>query len=98
MTNIRIAFDVDGTLIDAEGNANLTIVELLITLSKMKNTIIIVWSGGGRDYAKRQVGVLGIEQYVGVTMAKDKDFHVDVAIDDQHLFDLADKNIIVRMK
>lgn len=98
MINLRIAFDVDGTLINEQGIEHTPIVHLLIAFAKMKNTTIIVWSGGGRDYAQSYVDRLVLGKYVDIVMAKDKDFHIDIAIDDQHAFEMGDKNLIVRMK
>jgi hypothetical protein len=73
-------------------------------LSKyMKNTKIIVWSGGGKEYAESIVNKFGLNKYV--SSCHDKHLYdetiygkVDIAFDDQHEFSLADKNLIVRMK
>lgn len=66
MKTITIAFDIDGTLRDNTITdsyvANERIHTLLITLSSMKNTRIMVWSGGGEDYARKVVNALGIEK------------------------------------
>jgi len=98
MENLRIAFDVDGTLINEQGIEHTKIAQLLMTLARMKNTTIIVWSGGGRDYAQMYVDRMVLGKYVDIVMAKDENFHIDIAFDDQHEFSLADKNIIVRLK
>jgi phosphoserine phosphatase len=67
---LLIAFDVDGTLrsntVDQQlaPVANENIRTLLIILSKMKNTRILVWSGGGELYARQVVASLGLTKYV----------------------------------
>lgn len=66
MKEIVIAFDIDGTILNNEGippetpthlrprcGVNLEVITLIQILSKkMKNTRIIVWSGGGKEYAE----------------------------------------------
>lgn len=113
MKQITIAFDIDGTLLNNEGvppatpahqrpptSVNLEIVMLMQILSRnMKNTRIIVWSGGGKEYAEGIVRRYGLEKYVDACYDKGAcEEEVDVAFDDIHSFDLADKNIIVKMK
>lgn len=108
MKEIIIAFDVDGTLISntnglGKERLNIDIYNIMVLLSKQKNTKIIVWSGGGKDYAEQIVLKYGLGKYVEAIYAKqdyDESIHgkVDIAFDDQHIFSLADKNIIVRTK
>lgn len=116
MKEVIIAFDIDGTILNNEGippetpphqrgrcSINLEIVLLMQILSKMKNTKIIVWSGGGQAYAEQIVREYGLEKYVYRCYGKgDYDWSieppVDIAFDDIHAFSLADKNLIVRMK
>lgn len=108
MKQIIIAFDVDGTLISNESGLgqerlNIDVYAIMVLLSKMKNTKIIVWSGGGKDYAEQIVRKYGLTKYVTACHAKQEydetiDGKVDIAFDDQHEFSLADKNIVVRMK
>lgn len=108
MKEIIIAFDVDGTLITNESGLgqetlNLPVYNLMFILSAMKNTRIIVWSGGGKEYAEQIVQKYGISKIVDACYGKHEydesiDGHVDIAIDDQHEFSMADKNLIVRMK
>lgn len=113
MKEVVIAFDIDGTLLNNEGvppatpvhlrpptSVNLEIVLLLQLLAKhMKNTRIIVWSGGGLEYAESIVRRYGLERYVDRCYAKGTcDEAVDICFDDIHACELADKNIIVKMK
>jgi len=108
MKNITIAFDVDGTLISntnglGKEKLQLDTYNLMVLFSKMKNTRIIVWSGGGKDYAEQIVQKYGLTPYVERCYSKQDydesiDGKVDIAFDDQHDFSLADKNLIVRLK
>lgn len=104
MKKLRIAFDVDGTLIRNGGNgediSNPRIVELLKTLASFKNTYIIVWSGGGKEYAERWVRLLGLEDYVNRVASKmeHKELDVDIAIDDIQDTAIGKINLIVREK
>lgn len=108
MKNIVIAFDVDGTLISNTNGIgverlNVDVYNIMVLLSKQKNTKIIVWSGGGKEYAEQIVLKYGIDRYVTQCYAKQDydetvDGNVDIAFDDQHEFNLATNNIIVRTK
>lgn len=111
MKTTTICFDVDGTLIDSEGEVNWRITDLLRTLSRFKNTRIIVWSGGGAEYAKMTVRRLGIENYVDDYASKnhlgrdsegnhmfDPALKPDIAIDDIEACELGLLNLIVHEK
>lgn len=117
MTDIIIAFDVDGTLITNVpadlyeqkrppiGQAydydtpNRDIVELLVILSRFKNVKIVVWSGGGQQYAQTWVDRLKLSKWVWKTAGKlDGTVSPDIAIDDIHDCDLGKINLIVRQK
>ncbi len=108
MTEIVIAFDVDGTILNNEGippetpaylrprhGVNLEVILLIQILSaKMKNTRIIVWSGGGKEYAEQICREYGLERYVDRCYSKtDCDEKVDICFDDIHACELADKNL-----
>lgn len=111
MKKVTVAFDVDGTLIDSEGNTNWRQTETLRLLSRAKNVDIIVWSGGGKDYAEMIVRKLGLEKYVKRCASKnhlgkdlegkhifEPDFVPDIAFDDIQDCVLGNINIIVREK
>lgn len=111
MKKFIIAFDVDGTLIDSEGNTNWRITDMLRTFSRFKNVTVVVWSGGGKDYAEMYVRKLGLEKYVKRCYAKNhigKDANgkhlfepeivPDIAIDDIQDCELGIINLIVREK
>jgi phosphoglycolate phosphatase-like HAD superfamily hydrolase len=56
MEKILVAFDVDGTLIDNERvHANMLQMLVSFLTQKWKNVDVIVWSGGGADYARVQL-------------------------------------------
>lgn len=99
MQKLIIAFDVDGTLVSEDDVPSFQMINTLQVLSKLtKNVRIVVWSGGGKEYAEMWGRRLGLDEYVWKYMAKDRTFHTDIAFDDQQAFALADKNIIVRLK
>lgn len=111
MKKITIAFDVDGTLIDENGDPYWRICDMLRTFSKFKNVTIVVWSGGGKSYAESIVRMLHLEKYVDKCEAKnhvgkdengkhlfDPNITPDIAIDDIQDCDLGVFNLIVRNK
>lgn len=108
MKEVIIAFDIDGTLITNTNGVgverlNIPVYQLLTLFRGMKNTKIVVWSGGGKEYAQQIAVKYGFANLVDVFEGKheyDETIYgkVDIAIDDQHEFALADKNLIVRMK
>lgn len=121
MKTVLIAFDVDGTLISNDPKAlqlgypvaNERIRNVLIALASMKNTKIIVWSGGGAGYAQNVVRQLGLQKYVDGYASKNPQVDVKVpgkqhvfipdikphlAFDDIQDCDLGEHNLIVREK
>lgn len=104
MQKIIIAFDVDGTLITNTGArpdiANQRIVDLVKILSNFKNVRIVVWSGGGKDYAARWVRLLGLEDDVWRIASKTEyqEINADIAIDDIQECALGKLNLIVKEK
>lgn len=108
MKEIIIGFDIDGTLISntnglGKEKLNIDVYNLMVLLSKMKNTKIIVWSGGGKDYAEQIVQKYGLAQDVDACYGKHEydetiNGRVDIAFDDIHDFSMADKNLIVKCK
>jgi len=103
-----IAFDTDGTIITYNDKPRCDIIELLKILSKY-NTII-VWSGGGKEWAEHWVRKLYLEDYVTACYTKpmggkdktimidklemDSKEYVEISIDDE-LVDIAKLNIKV---
>lgn len=117
MKKIVIAFDCDGTLVTTDSaekgivTANERIRTLLIALASMKNTRIIVWSGGGEIWARQCVLSLGLQKYVDQCASKnhlgkdkngrhlfDPDITPDIAFDDIQDCDLGNIDLIVREK
>jgi len=75
---MNIAFDVDGTLITFQDTPRYEIIQLFHTLSNLGNRMII-WSGGGVDYATRWAEKLGLKADI-----YDKgQYFVDIAFDDE---------------
>lgn len=117
MQRIIVAFDVDGTLIRNEvtedrahgvpHNNDVPIVHQINTLqvlARSKNVRIVVWSGGGKQYAETWGRRLGLDKYVWRYASKlehqEIKAHCDflIAIDDIQATALGDANIIVREK
>lgn len=90
-----ISYDVDGTLVTYNNKPRWDIIEMLKTLSKYHT--VIVWSGGGKDYAEMWVRKLFLQDYVRSAHGKNDDDmkdYVDVCFDDENV-DLAKINIKV---
>jgi phosphoserine phosphatase len=117
MKETIIAFDIDGTLLNNQGippetptylrprcGVNLEVVMLMqILAKKMKNTKVIVWSGGGEEYAQKICREYGFDKYIHGAYGKheyDDTIHgkVDICFDDVHACELASMNLIVKMK
>lgn len=82
---IRIAFDVDGTLIKKTINGDVPrydVIAILLQFVAWGNTVF-VWSGGGTDYAEMWVRKLGLPQEVRVIEKKKDTYDIDLAFDDQ---------------
>jgi phosphoserine phosphatase len=90
-----VAFDVDGTLIGLSDDSppREDVIQMLKD-HKEKGDTVIVWSGGGKDYADMWVRRLGLGWYVNATMAKTSGFPVDITYDDM-VVTLGKENICV---
>ena len=84
---MKIAFDIDGTLINIEGHPyckpdtpRYEVIELYRIFEDFEYDIYI-WSGGGLDYAKRWAERLGLD---GKIVQKGS-FVPDIAIDDEEV-------------
>lgn len=75
-----IAFDVDGTLIDENDRPIYQNIDLLLWYVD-RGYLVIVWSGGGIDWANLIVRKLGLEDIVQVEHKGS--MYVDIAYDDE---------------
>lgn len=110
MKDSIIAFDVDGTIYGSpfshkgEPVLNLKTVQLMQLLKDhVKNCRVIVWSGGGQEYAEQIVTKFGLERYIDRCYGKHEydetiDGKVALAFDDEYIFDMAVVNLIVKTK
>lgn len=92
-----ITFDVDGVLIDKDDKPRMEIINFLKVLARHKKNRVIVWSGGGEDYARLWVARLKLDNYVygcASKMGNVADAGVDLAIDDMEV-NLAKVNLKV---
>ena len=104
MQKLVVAFDIDGTLrcncTPTCRDLNQRIVVLAQTMHRMKNTKLIAWSGGGKQYAQAFIdsqellrGIFGQRCY-----SKLEQIIPDIAIDDMQECLLGKVNLIVREK
>jgi len=103
MKKVIVAFDVDGTLRNNQGeaiSANERIRTLLIILSSFKNIKIVVWSGSGELYARQVARAIHVEPYVDCYASKTewKTLKPDIAIDDIQDTAIGKINLIVKEK
>lgn len=105
MQRVALCFDIDGTLINAD-EKHVSTIKLLVAIAeqKWKNVKVVVWSGGGRDYAETIVRRLGLDALPIRVMSKfdhqelrDNGYTI-IAIDDIQDTALGDVNMIVRNK
>lgn len=90
-----IAFDVDGTIETLGGKPRWEILDLLRQFSKLGHRIIL-WSGGGKEYAERKMREYKLDAFVD--SCQDKSYASGVVIDicfDDESVDLAVVNIKV---
>lgn len=95
---IKIAVDVDGTLIGVDGKPNHNLIMALMTLARatMPNKVkFYVWSGGGITYAHDRMVSLGLHKTLfECAIMKDADQGIDISFDDMDIT-LAKVNIKV---
>ena len=94
-----VAFDVDLCLITKENRINHEVLDLLLWFIK-NNDRVIIWSGGGIDWAKKWARHLGVDNKVQVamkTMENAKALGIDIAVDDEFV-ELGKVNIKINNK
>lgn len=78
---LTIAFDVDGTLIGLQNDSpRYEIIQVFLTLHNLGHNMVI-WSGGGVDYAERWAFKLGLDWQTQI-LAKGS-IVPDIAFDDE---------------
>ncbi len=106
MKRIVIAIDVDGTLrcncTETCEDPNKRIVELAKTLATFKNVKVMVWSGGGKQYAQRFMDKYGFGPKIKAASKLDSSTWIygrpQIAIDDIQDTAIGTINLIVREK
>ena|ERR1700722_15400543 len=82
-----IAIDVDNTLLVRQGSKTVLrsdLVLMMMAIHGLGLAELVVWSGGGQDYAEAMVNRYGISHLVSECRGKgDATFHPDITIDDQ---------------
>ncbi len=97
---LKIAFDVDGTLITTSQNGisvpNYDVIEIYRWFQS-RGCKMFVWSGGGFDYARTWADKLGLNP--DMILRKEKgDIDIDIAFDDEYGVDLAKINVCTAKK
>ena len=81
---LAVAFDVDDTLIRWEKNGEAVpkyfVIDLMRWFLAAADTKVIMWSGGGVDYARRWAERLGVAN--DVIVVEKGSVPVDIAVDD----------------
>lgn len=107
MKRIIVAFDVDGTLrcncTPTCQDVNKRVMEGFYFFKNMKNTRMMIWSGGGVEYVQQfvdrhNIGVSDLCMASKLDPSTWKWGKPDIAIDDQQAFILGGVNLIVREK
>lgn len=84
---MRIFIDVDGTIQDHADRPRLAVIGAIATaLARLPHAVPVVWSGGGRDYARdKTVEHLGFLVARAAVLAKDRGVVLagDIVVDDQ---------------
>ena len=108
MEKVAICFDVDGTLIENE-KIYTPVVDMLNTFCTFKNVDVIVWSGGGKEYAETILRRIENNYFIAkpdklrfysklqYKEVREK-YKTIIAIDDIQDTRLGDVNLIVRNK
>lgn len=93
---MTVCFDVDGCLINLDNTPNYPVIETLKFFASCVGVTVVVWSGGGKDWAENWVQKLGLEKYVDVATSKSGFTEKpDIAFDDEFV-DLATVNVKIR--
>ena len=80
-----VAFDVDGTLINIQRDTpRYDVIDLFLQFYALGFRMVI-WSGGGEEYATRWTEKLGLIDYVTKISAKNQDLHPYIAVDDEEV-------------
>lgn len=82
-----IAIDVDNTLLVRQGGKTVLrsdLVLMMMAIHGLGLAELVVWSGGGQEYAEKMVDKFGLSHLVSRCAGKgDPTFRPDITIDDQ---------------
>jgi hypothetical protein len=98
--HLIIAFDVDDTLVIPAGIVgdaevpNYDVIAVYLFLQRQGHRMII-WSGGGADYARMQARRLGLEADEIIAKTVERKNEIDIAFDDSDI-ELAKVNVKVK--
>lgn len=89
---LLVGWDVDGTLIDQDDKPRKDIIQLVHLLEPYCD--ILVWSGGGQQYAEMWGNRLNLPESV-IYASKTANYYPDVAFDDSS--DFTKGHVLVRV-
>jgi len=80
---MKIAFDVDGTLINSHDEPRHEVIDLFRWFQKNIVTPLdlIIWSGGGIEYAQHWANKLGLKARIAKKFCEEVDIAIDDALD-----------------
>jgi hypothetical protein len=81
---IRVAFDVDGTLIDENDQPRWDVIAALRWFASLPDCQVVVWSGSGLSYAKHWGRVLFLPPGI-VYWSKEPAPQADICFDDEEV-------------
>lgn len=104
MRCLNIMFDIDGTFLDntdqkGERVNPAVFQQIVFFATQCKNVAVYLWSGRPVEQVEAICRRYGLAKWVSGCFTKTAcQIPADIAFDDQQEFELADKNVIVRMK
>lgn len=90
-----VAVDIDDTLVRLDESVNNNVLEFIFVMDRL-NAFIILWSGGGEDYARHWGRRLGLDPFIDLYSAKTTDLQPHLTVDDGPEVDFGCPNILVR--
>lgn len=95
MNDMIVCFDCSGTLVDYNDKPQPAVIAMLRGF-KAAGYRVVVWSGGGIDFARNIVNFCGITDAVDVISAKTTTIIPDVTVDDEKIYSGRLQNIQIR--
>jgi phosphoserine phosphatase len=97
MSKSIVAFDVDLTLLNADRTPKYGVIQIAKWFIQNGNSLVIIWSGGGKDYAEqvgRKLGFGDTVSYHAKTKETAEFLSPDITFDDEPI-ELSKVNVLV---